>query len=1505
MNGLEIAVIGVSCRFPKSINLHAYWKNLMEGNELISFFSDEELRNLEIDESRIKDSKFVKASGVLSDVDCFDANFFDYTPKEALRMHPSTRIFHECVWHVLEDAGYDPFTYKGLIGMYAGSSQSLEWNLDAFQNATSDTEKYQTYIHSPQFMASRLAYKMNLKGPVSLINTACSTSLVTIQEACKSLLIGECDLAVAGAVSVHKSITPGYEYQEGMIMSVDGHCKAFDENATGTVPGDGAGTVLLKRYEEAVEDGDRIYAVIKGGAVNNDGNRKVGYTAPSIEGQIQVIQSAIQVSEIEPESVSFIETHGTGTNIGDPIEIEALKTVYGMPERTECYLGASKTNLGHLDVAAGMAGFIKTVMALHHKSIPPTLHLQTPNKKIQFEKTPFQINTKAIDWNTQQTPLRAGISAFGIGGTNAHIILEEAPEKVVSTEKQETYTIQLSAKSSQSLQTIKQELSDYLVANPEISLGDIAFTLNKRASLPIRESYRCKNIEELQNNLQKEVPVTIPPQKKKLVFMFSGQGAQFVNMGKALYEQNVFFKQELDTCLQTLHNYTGIDYKEIIYPKNSESVASQINETVYTQPLLFAFEYALTKYLMQLGLQPDYMIGHSLGEYVAACISGVFELEDTLKLIVDRAKLMQSMEAGTMISVMLSASEAAQYTNDLVSVAVINTHKNCVLSGTHEAIQKLQTVFKEKGVISIPLKTSHAFHSHMMEGMLEAYLLKLKTITKGTIQIPYISNLTGEFITQEMVNDDAYWINHLRNTVNFAKGVDTLKDEGTTLFLEIGPGNTLTSIVKSHLGKDYKNIAWNTGKKANDTINANELLIQRIGMLWEKDFISTIAWQAKNETRSVISLPAYPFTKTKFEKKKQSYGKTSKELNYYTPNWIRRKLPVNNITENDAKKTWLLFTDKTLCSEILIQNEFLANQEVIFVSRSETYKQLSDTEICINPAEASHYQLVFEQLTSKNIEIIYLWNLETNNNIPKNDQIYTSFYNLHRLVKAYNAVNSSLQLHIDVVTDSLHNIFGDESKNSLQAILQAMLIAINKEFEHITTSTIDIQLTNNSIDEVTTNELIKEFKSTHKEIASAYRNGHRWIQSYEEYDVTSTKIATVKNGNTYIITGGLGAIGLEVALSIANQANSNIIFINRSAKKIDPTKSWKQQLENATSEQTKQLLQKLIAIETLGSNTELVIADITEKEDVQKAITNIKEKYKTINGVLHAAGIADYGGFLIHRSEASIQQVLSPKIEGTLHLATALKNEELDFFVLFSSLASVFGAYGQAAYVAANNFLDTFAKNTNYLQKCKLVTSVNWTTWKHMGMAAPTKRTNASIDEISITKEQGVKALQTILSLQESQMIVLDRTLKQLQEESENFFQNRLQKSENTVKTVKLSRAELGLDGTYIAPEGELELQLAKLVEAQVGTSEIGVQDNFFELGLTSLDITELNGKLKEITKETVTITDFFNHPTIRELVTYIEGVIPEEEIVEQEDSLDILNRSLSFFNLNNEQENE
>lgn len=455
MNGLEIAVIGISCRFPKSENLQAYWKNLIDGNELISFFSDEELRNLGIDETRIKDSKFVKASGVLNDIDCFDANFFDYTPKEVLRMHPSTRIFHECVWHVLEDAGYDPFEYKGLIGMYAGSSQSFEWNIDAFQNATSDTEKYQTYIHSPQFMASRLAYKMNLKGPVSLINTACSTSLVAIQEACKSLLIGECDMAIAGAVSVHKSITPGYEYQEGMIMSVDGHCKAFDENATGTVPGDGAGTVLLKRLEEAIEDGDRVYAIIKGGAVNNDGNRKVGYTAPSIEGQVQVIQSAIQVSEIEPESVSFIETHGTGTNIGDPIEIEALKTVYGLPEREKCILGASKTNVGHLDVAAGMAGFIKTVMALHHKSIPPTLHLETPNKKIQFEKTPFHINTKTIDWNTQQTPLRAGISAFGIGGTNAHIILEEAPEKVVAAETQENYIIQVSAKSSQSLQTVK------------------------------------------------------------------------------------------------------------------------------------------------------------------------------------------------------------------------------------------------------------------------------------------------------------------------------------------------------------------------------------------------------------------------------------------------------------------------------------------------------------------------------------------------------------------------------------------------------------------------------------------------------------------------------------------------------------------------------------------------------------------------------------------------------------------------------------------------------------------------------------------------------------------------------------------------------------------------------------------------------------------------------------------------------------------------------------------
>ncbi|WP_046758366.1 type I polyketide synthase [Kordia jejudonensis] len=1504
MNGLEIAVIGVSCRFPKSTNLSTYWKNLIDGKELISFFSDEELRNLGIDESRIQDAKFVKASGVLNDVDCFDANFFDYTPKEALRMHPSTRIFHECVWHVLEDAGYDPFTYKGLIGMYAGSSQSIDWNFDAFQNATSDTEKYQTYIHSPQFMASRLAYKMNLKGPVSLLNTACSTSLVAIQEACKSLLIGECDMAIAGAVSVHKSIAPGYEYQEGMIMSVDGHCKAFDETATGTVPGDGAGTVLLKRYEEAVEDGDRIYAVIKGGAVNNDGNRKVGYTAPSIEGQIQVIQSAIQVSEIEPESVSFIETHGTGTNIGDPIEIEALKTIYGMSNRTECYLGASKTNLGHLDVAAGMAGFIKTVMALHHKSIPPTLHFQTPNKKIQFEKTPFQINTKAIDWTSQETPLRAGISAFGIGGTNAHIILEEAPKQEKPTNTEEAYAIQLSAKSLESLQTIKQELSTYITTHPDVALGAIAYTLNKRASLPIRESYRCKTIEELQNHLQKVVTASIPSQKKKLVFMFSGQGSQFLHMGKNLYENNAFFKQQLDACLQTLQNYTGIDYKEILYPENPENATSQINETVYTQPLLFSFEYALTQYLLHVGLQPDYMIGHSLGEYVAASISGVLKRDDALKLIVDRAKLMQSMEAGTMISVMLSAAEAEQYTNDHVSIAVINTHKSCVLSGTHEAIQKLQTVFKEKGIISIPLKTSHAFHSHMMENMLDAYLLKLKTVSKGNIQIPYIANTTGEFITQKMIADPAYWTNHLRNTVHFAKGIDTLKEEGTTLFLEIGPGNTLTSIVKSHLGRNYKDIAWNTTKKATETINDNELLLQRMGMLWEKDFIATIPWQTPNETRSVITLPAYPFAKTKFEKKTQTYRTTTKELRYYTPTWIRRKLPISS-EEHESDTTWLLFTDKTLLSKALLENEFFQNKKVRIVQRAETYKQLSDTELRIDPTDESHYQLIFDQVNTKSLEIVYAWNLETVDDIPINDQMYASFYNLHRLVKASQSIHKATQIHIRLITDSLYTILGNDSTNALQSIIQGMLMAIHKEFEHISTSTIDIQLTTKIIDESTAAELVKEFKSNQKKTATAYRNGHRWIQSYEEYDVSNTKITTAKNGNTYIITGGLGAIGLAVALHIAKQATANIILINRSTKGIDSNESWTAQYENASTEETKQLLQQLIAIEALGATTELVIADITEKESIATAFATIKQTYNNINGIFHAAGIADYGGFLLHRTEESIQQVLAPKIEGTLHIAEAVKDEKLDFFILFSSLASVFGAYGQAAYVAANNFLDTFAKNTNYLPNCKLVTSVNWTTWKHMGMAAPKKRTNQSIDEISITKEQGVTALQTILSLQESQIIVLDRTLKQLQEESKNFFQHRLHKNENTVKTEQLTRTALGLDGTFIAPEGKLELQLAKLVAAQVGISEIGVQDNFFELGLTSLDITELNGKVKEITDEIITITDFFNHPTIRELATHIAGNIPEEEIVEQEDSLDILNRSLSFFNLNNEQENE
>ncbi len=638
----EIAIIGMAGKFPGAGNINEFWDNLKDGIESITFFSDDELIKAGVSREKLRNPNYIKAKGIMKDCEFFDPHFFEYSPREAQVMDPQLRLLHECSWEALEDAGYSPESYPGLIGVFTGVKANLYWMSQFYTGKNNYAESFGTRtFNSTDFFSTRISYKFNIKGPSFNVQTGCSSSLVAIDLAVQSLLNGKCDMALAGGVSIALPHKTGYLYHEGMIFSADGHCRAFSAGASGTVMGDGAGMVLLKRLEDAQKDGDYIYAVIKGSAVNNDGNDKVGFTAPSVSGQAEVIRAAHQMAGIEPESVTYVETHGTGTSLGDPIEMEGLKLAFHSEKKAFCGIGSVKTNLGHLESAAGAAGLIKTVLALKHRMLPPSLICTGPNPNIGFVNSPFYVNSSLIEWENLNTPLRAGVSSFGIGGTNAHVVLEEAPERKTSFDGRECKMLILSAKSRPALDRMTDNLLVYMRNHPETNLADMAYTLQVgRSGFKYRKMLICSELMEavelLGDNKQGQVYTATVEESRTMIFMFPGEGVEYINMGRELYEKEVVFKEEVDRCFEILQPLAGNNIKEILYPVLDGEYTDEIHQSWYSQATLFIVEYALGKLLIKWGIQPQVMIGHGIGEYVAACLKGVLSLNDALKLVHER-----------------------------------------------------------------------------------------------------------------------------------------------------------------------------------------------------------------------------------------------------------------------------------------------------------------------------------------------------------------------------------------------------------------------------------------------------------------------------------------------------------------------------------------------------------------------------------------------------------------------------------------------------------------------------------------------------------------------------------------------------------------------------------------------------------------------------------------------------------------------------------------------------
>ncbi len=873
--GLEVAVIGLAGRFPKAPDVDALWRNLRAGVDGLTTFDEQELRAAGVPERLLRDPRYVRAGGVLDEAECFDAAFFGLSAREAEVTDPQQRVFLECAWHALEDAGYDPQALRVAVGVYAGVSRSTYLqHLLSHPELVESVGGFQVSLgNDKDFLAPRVSYKLGLRGPSVVVQTACSTSLVAVHLACQALLAGECGLALAGGVSILFPQVSGYVWTEGGIFAPDGVCRPFDARARGTLAGRGAGVVALKRLEDALRDGDRVRAVIKGSAVNNDGALKVGFTAPGLEGQVAVLRAALAAAEVEPDSIGYVEAHGTGTELGDPLEVAALNRAFGTAAGPgTCALGALKGSIGHLDAAAGVAGLIKTVLALEQGEIPPNPRFERANPQIDFAAGPFYVNAELRAWPARDgAPRRAGVSSFGMGGTNAHVVLEEAPPGAPASSGRPWHVLLLSARTPAALEQATERLAARLRERPDLALADVAFTSQVgRTPFTQRRALLCRDAHAASQALAARAPALLSGQVtqtgRDVVFLFPGQGAQHARMACAPYRDEPGFRAAFDASADGLRARLGLDLRGLLIDpaRAPAAVDERLLETEVAQPALFVVEYALACLLAEWGLRPRAMLGHSLGEYVAACLAGVLSLDDALNLVAARARLMQAQAPGAMLAVRLGPSALRARLGPELSLAAVNADELCVASGAPAAIAALQAELQASGVGATRLHTSRAFHSSLMEPLRAPFAEALARVTFHAPHTRYVSNVSGTWITPAQATDPGYWLEHVFAPVRFAEGLATLFAEGEAVPLEVGPGTGLTQLARRHpaLARGLAPVACLPAPR--QTGDDGATLVEAVARVWLQG--ANVDWEGyhRHAPRQRVGLPGYPFERRRY-----------------------------------------------------------------------------------------------------------------------------------------------------------------------------------------------------------------------------------------------------------------------------------------------------------------------------------------------------------------------------------------------------------------------------------------------------------------------------------------------------------------------------------------------------------------------------------------------------------------------------------------------------------------
>ncbi|WP_197041558.1 type I polyketide synthase, partial [Chondromyces apiculatus] len=1479
-----VAIIGMAGRFPGARDVDQLWRNLRDGVESVTFFTEEELLAAGIDAAVLKDPAYVRASAILEDIDLFDASFFGMKGRQAEVTDPQHRIFLECAWEALESAGVDPFSYEGAISVYAGASVSsylLRQLLTMPGLMAKGSAGFLTLVaNDKDYLATRVAYKLDLKGPSVSVQTACSTSLVAVHMACASLLARECDMVLAGGVTVRIPNPAGYLYEEGYITAPDGHCRAFDAKGQGIVPGSGCGVVVLKRLREAIEDGDFIHAVIRGSAVNNDGSAKVGFTAPSEVGQANVIAEALAIAGVDARSIQYVEAHGTGTALGDPIEISALTQAFraSTEERQFCAIGSIKTNMGHLESAAGVAGLIKTVLALRHRKLPPSLHFETPNPLLDLERSPFYVNARLTDWVSGPTPRRAGVSSFGIGGTNAHLVLEEAPPVAAPAKPAEAklLLLPLSAKSPEALSALARAYAPFLASGDAGRLEDIAYTAAlRRHHHEHRLAVVGRSAGELSTALgaygrgevssgvvEGEAGASAP----KVVFVFPGQGSQWAGMGRQLMAEEPVFRRALEACDGAIRREAGFSVCEVLQAEDS---AERLEAIEVVQPVLFAVEVALSELWRGYGVEPSAVVGHSMGEVAAAHVAGVLTLREAVVIICRRSRLLKKVSGqGVMALCELSLAEAESelvgYEGRL-SVAVSNGPRSTVVAGEPEAMSELLGQLEERQVFCRRVKVDVASHSPQMDALMAELVSVLGEVTPKAASIPMWSTVTGGWARGEGLRA-SYWADNLRKPVLFGGAVRGLLEAGHTVFVEMSPHPILVPSVEENV-RESGRVGVALGAMRRHAEERRSLL-EGLGALYARGY--ALDWKKQRaEGGRVVLLPSYPWQRERYwyhadaaEVDAEDAAGASAPAPALAPSgrlyevlWQEVTSPAERaegVARASVSGSWLVLHQGAALAEAL-------------VSRLQDAGARCVTGDLAAPPES--YAAALDGASPERLAgVVCVWSSDAGGSPAEGAEALSvaALAMLKALLRREGAAPPRLLW----VTEGAQAVRPGESAAVAEASLWGLGRSVMQESPELGCVLVDLERGARDAVEV----LLRELGRPDDETQIAWRGGRRYVSRLVEAPPGKElrERPRITAESTVLITGGLGALGLQVARWLREEHGvQHLLLAGRRA----PEGEARAAVE---------------ALREAGAQVTVTQLDVTDASQVE-AVMQLVPQELPLRGVIHAAVVLD-DGVLAKQDAARYQRVLAPKVRGAWSLHQATRGVPLDFFVLFSSAASMLGSAGQSSYAAANAFMDALA----HARRAEGLPahSLNWGPWAEVGLAE-------ALDELQqarlrrqglgmIAPAQALVLLGRALARPEAQLGLLSLDLEAVRRSSSAsapppFWRALVQPPRAVMVTTGWvgGWAALPPSAQGMAMEAAVREDVARVLSLG-SASDTPVDRPLQELGLDSLMALELRNRLSARIGKPLSATVVFDHPTVEALSRFLIGRIggPLEKVI-------------------------